>query len=581
MEQRAQVKKRPPTTLLTLPPEILSKILSCLVDENENKPDIQAVLRTCKHLHEIGLPISVSVFRNTRKSYSGSSTCSRVRNIRFIRYILVRKPWLAKHVKTVIIGRFSVYDAKYASFNHRGEGQDRVTNGELSIYREEIEFFLGQLPSGYTQSWCRQWLTDLKSGTSDAQFSLILLCCPNIRKLSYTEPEGTRHFGQLLRFVRNLVAMNIAIQTPGSEWGDGNHPQMAIPLSNVRDVFHETPNYKNGYKNFYLEAPDLLAFPRIRFYECILANGPDVAGKMFKTLPYRSSSVEEIVLHCSYLCPEAMAGMVGACKALKKFEFTFARLEISPDLMTPHDILEALLPHADTLEELYIHLEDNGDKDWDWFERPSKLYLGSGLHQLHNLKKLTVGMQALTGMLAFQPEVLDEIQGEIHGAIQGAIPEETEEELEDEIPPMPMEIEGAARIVESLPENLEHLLVRDCGVAIICQVEELLSVIEQGGRFKKLTDIRLIFNAWRMDMEVDGPEIEKLNSISTNVQLDIILQNDLGYIYDLGFSITEDDEYATERNIMSRINSGLVRDRYLESRGTVGEVDEIPPRLLD
>ncbi|CAH0046373.1 unnamed protein product [Clonostachys solani] len=557
MEQQAQVEKIPPTTLLTLPPEILSQIFSCLVDETEGKPDIQAILKTCKHLYEIALPISVSVFRNTVHSYSGSSSCSRVRNIRFLRYILVSKPWLAKHVKTVIIGRCSVYDDKYLGFNQRGEGHDAVTSDELAVYRHNIEFFLGQLPSGYTQSWYKQWLTDLRSGTSDSQFALILLSCPNIRTILYVEPEGTRHFGQLIRFIRNLVGINRSIQTPGSEWGDGNHPPMAIPLSNVRDVFHETPNYKNGYKTFYLEAPDILAFPRIRFYECILANGDSIAATMFKTLPLRSSSVEEIVLHCSYLCPDALAGMLGACKALKKFEFTYGRLEVSPDLMTPRDIFEALLPHADTLEELYIHLEENGDKDWEWVEYPSKLYLGPGLPQLRNLKKLTVGMQALTGMLAFQPETHDE---------------------DDQ---MPMEIEGAARIIHCLPENLENLLVRDCGVAILDQVEELLAAIERGGRFGKLTDIRLIFNAWKMDMEVDGPEIERLNSNSANVRLDVVLQNDLGYVYDLGFCITEDDDYAIERNIMSRINSRHVRDEYLESRGKVSDVDEIPPYLLD
>ncbi|CAG9945514.1 unnamed protein product [Clonostachys rosea f. rosea IK726] len=557
MQQQSKLATVPPTTLLTLPPEILSHILSCLVDEIEDTSDIQAVLRTCKRLYSIALPISVSVFRNAIRSYSGSSSCSRTRNIRFLRYILVQKPWLAKHVRTVIIGRCSVYDDKYIGFNRREKGSDTATDDEIDVYGHHIEFFLGQLPSNYTLRWYRQWLEDLKNGTSDSQFALLLLSCPNIRTLVYMEPEGTRHFGQLLRFARNLVAINVAIQTPGSEWGDGGHLPMAIPLSNVRDVFHETPNYKNGYMTFYLEAPDLLAFPRIRFYECILANGDSVAATMFKTLPRRSSSVEEIVLHCSYLCPDALAGMVGACRALKKFEFTYGRLVRSPDLMTPRDIIEALLPHADTLEELYIHLEDNGEKDWDWVESPEKLYLGPRLHQLRYLKKLTVGMQALTGMLAFQP-----------------VPHDDSEQ-------MPLEIEGARRIIECLPERLESLLVRDCGVAIVGQMEELLADIESGGRFKKLTDIRLLFNAWKMDMDADGPEITRLNRDFANVRLNMVLQNDLGYLYDLGFPITEDDEFVTERNVMSRVNSRHVRDEYLESRGTVSDEDEMPPHLFD
>ncbi|CAG9986369.1 unnamed protein product [Clonostachys byssicola] len=557
MEQQTEVVAVLPTTLLTLPREIIAHILSNLVDESEGKSDIQAVLRTCKVLYAVALPISVSVFRNTVKSYSGSSAASRTRNIQFLRYILIQKPWLAKNVRTVIIGRCSVYDDKYVGFNRRQKGYETMSDDELHVYGYHIEHIIGQLPSGYTLSWYKQWMADLKSGTSDSQFALILLSCTNIRTLVYMEPEGTRHVGQLLRFARNLLHINIAIQTPGSEWGDGNHPKMAIPLANVRDVFHETPNYKNGYMTFYLEAPDLLALPRLRFYECVLANGDYVAATMFKALPRRSSSVEEIVLHCSYLCPEALKGMVGACKALKKFEFTYGRLVTSPDLMTPRDIIEALLPHADTLEELYIHLEDNGEKDWDWVESPEKLYLGPRLHKLRFLKKLTVGMQALTGMLAFPPK-----------------PEDDSEQ-------MPLEIEGARTIVECLPERLESLLVRDCGVAIVDQMEELLAVIESGSRFEKLTDIRLVFNAWKMDMDVDGPEITRLNRDYANVRLNIVLQNDLAYLYDLGFLITEDDEYVTERNPMSRVNSRHVRDEYLESRGKVSNEFEMVPNIFD
>ncbi|CAH0018659.1 unnamed protein product [Clonostachys rhizophaga] len=538
--------------LLTLPPEIQAKIFSHLA-ASFGSSSIQPVLRTCKTLYEVALPISVSVFRNTVHSSKGHGPCSRIRNAQFLRYILVSKPWLAKHVNTVIFGRIANGSGEERrEYMEDGKPDPRMpTDEELVVYRQHIELVLGQLPSDYTKGWYNHWVKDLEKGTSDAQISLILLACPNIRTIMFEMSKHKSHFPRLLNLIRNLVDINTSIHTPGSEWGDGNHPDMVIPLSNVQDVFHETVNYVDGYSEFEMDGPDLFALPRLRFYECILARGNDTAERRFGDLLRRStsvSSVEDITLHCSAFTPGALKKMLRCCKALKKFEFTHHGYNIS-SLVMPRDILDAILPHADTLEELYINLEEDWDKGWNWHDCPGRLYMGTKLREMRVLKKLTVGMQALTGMLGAKPE------NHVSVARQ-----------------MPLQVEGAPRLVDCLPENLEYLKVHACGLGIVSQVADLISAVEEDSSFKKLTYISLLFNGWSTGKEVDESQV-RLICNAPGVHLDIGFQDKRRAIYDLGRDIVDGDGREPRAcNLTSRIHAQDFRQYYLETRGT----SEIP-----
>ncbi|VUC27622.1 unnamed protein product [Clonostachys rosea] len=221
----------------------------------------------------------------------------------------------------------------------------------------------------------------------------------------------------------------------------------------------------------------------------------------------------------------------------------------------PRDILDAVLPHAETLESLYLHMEEDCDKQWQWSDHPERLYMGIGLRQMYALKTLTICMQTLTGMLAY-------------------LPEDSDPNAES----MPLKIEGAARIVDCLPETLESLKIRECGMVILDQVVELIKAIEEG-RFKNLAYIGLLFNDWEMKQKIDHPEVKKqLVFSAANVRLEFSFQIESEYLFDLGqttpavFSASDGvrEQYADldqQRNIMSRIYAPHARRCYREVRG--------------
>ncbi|VUC28648.1 unnamed protein product [Clonostachys rosea] len=548
-EEEEQVRSNH-TTLLTLPPEIQTRIFSHLA-VSWGKPTIQAVLRTCKQLYKVALPVSVSIFRNTVNQSKGQGPCSTTRNAQFLRYILISKPWLAKNVRTVVFGRISSRDGQHRNEEDK-HNQPSIVNKEIAVYQQHIELILGQLPSGYIKRWGVEWVEDLKSGTSDAQAALILLACPNIHALLYEMPDQPRHFSQLLCFIHNLADISPSIRTP-------DHSKMIIPLSNVQDVFHETLDYDHGYSTFGMEAPEFFAFPRVRYYECILAHvWSDVAGK-FERLPRRSSSVEEIILHASYINKDTLDGMLGSCRALRKFEFSHFRLNRelgAPCLMMPRDIMDVILPHASTFESLYLNMEETWDKEWKWVGCPERLCMGTGLRQMCMLKSLAIGMQALTGMLGWDPDTPS-----------------------PDTPKMPLRVKGAPKIVDCLPESLECLKIHDCGMPILGQAAELIQVVEQGHGFKRLTYIGLLFNGWKMDPDTEIPEARKLSCNASDVCLDVAFREELHYLCDFGETVNEPE--GGQRNMTSRIYAPHIRKMYRETRGqpNLGWRDD--PELYD
>ncbi|CAI6101157.1 unnamed protein product [Clonostachys chloroleuca] len=457
--------------LLTLPSEIQTKIFSHLA-LSFGKPSIQAALRTCKQLYEIALPLTVKVFRNTVPWPGTHGPCSPARNIQFLRYILITKPCLAKHVKTVILGRFSTDHGGDADGKETAQGQENIGREELAVYQRYIQLRLGQLPSGDTASWCDSWVEDLGNGTSDAQIALILLACPNIRTL-YFEVSDSNHFVRLLRMVRDISARNDQPAEPGSG-RDGSHcPKISVPLSNLQEVFHEQGDFRERQQDFHIEASELFALPRLRVYEALGVQGTQSAASSFESLPLFASPVEEITLSNSF-CTWPISHILGSCKELKKFEFSWYKppwLE-APDLLMPVDIMNIVWFHRHTLDHLYLNLVEELDHRWDPDESDyERLYLGMRLREMRSLKTLVVGMQALTGMLASKP------RGHHN---------------------MPLKVEGAPRMVDCLPDNLEHITIHSCGEAILDQLQELVKSACHG-RHKKLNYICVLYDYWRVN----------------------------------------------------------------------------------
>ncbi|CAH0051319.1 unnamed protein product [Clonostachys solani] len=459
--------------LLTLPPEIQTKILSHLA-VSFGKSSIHAALKSCKQLYEIALPLTVKVFRNTVPYPGTHGPCSRARNIQFLRYILIFKPWLAEHVETVILGRFSTDHGGGADGEETAQGQESIDREELAIYQRYIQLRLGQLPSGDTASWCDSWVEDLGNRTSDAQVALILLACPNIRTL-YFEVSDSNHFIRLLRMVRDISNRNDQPGDPGSGRDGGHCPKMSVPLCNLQEVFHEQGDFRERQQDFHMEASELFALPRLRVYEALGVQGTQSAVASFESLPLRASPIEEISLTNSF-CTWPIFHILGSCKGLKKFEYSYYSppwLD-APSLLMPADIMDVVWFHRHTLEYLYLNLHEDSDHRWDPDESEyERLYLGMRFRQMRSLKTLIVGMQALTGMLASKPRYHHN---------------------------MPLKVEGAPRMVDCLPDNLERITIHSCGEAILDQLQELVKSACQG-RLKKLNYICVLYDYWRVNNE--------------------------------------------------------------------------------
>ncbi|CAG9988067.1 unnamed protein product [Clonostachys byssicola] len=543
-----------PASLLNIPTEIQTKIFLYLVTPFGPTSNIQAVLRTCRQLYEVALPVSVSVFRNTPSYPKDQGPCSRARNIKFLRLILINKPWLAKHVGTVIFGRFSTLEGQTKYPENWVNDPCPVSDYELGIFQHHIEYILGQLPT--TLEWSHQWTYDLQVGSSDAQVVLILLVCPNIRTLLYEMPRMSYHLGRLFNFTRIMANSSYYF---GSEWINKEYSEMTVPLRNLQDVYHEILD-EEVYQPFSNETSCLFGFPKLRFYECIGSQATYHAAEGFMEMEPRSSSVEEIVLHWSWSTAKFLQNMLGACRALKKLEFSHRSTSSSANMMMPRDILDAISPHANTFEHLYLNLEDNLDKKWDWTSQPERLYMGTGLRHMHALKRLTIGMQELTGMLASKPWNSDQIEATHQ---------------------VPLRVEGAPRIVDCLPDNLEYLMIHSCGgKPIIDQIQELVHAIAQGHRLNNLRYLGMIFHDWRSDFDEvtdyleEFPDFEKdmqIIEIQKGVRVDIGKQSITGYHHDLLSTFRESSDRPS--NIMSRIYAPNYRDLYLERR--------MNPRYMD
>jgi hypothetical protein len=201
-------------------------------------------------------------------------------------------------------------------------------------------------------------------------------------------------------------------------------------------------------------------------------------------------------------------------------------------------------------------MEETWDKEWKWIGCPERLYMGMGLRQMCTLKRLEIGMQALTGMLGWDPDTRNPVA-----------------------PKMPLRVKGAPKIANCLPESLECLKIHECGMPILDQAAELIRVVEQGHGFKRLTYIGLLFNGWKMDPDIDFPKARKLTCNASHVRLDIAFREELIYLCDLGETVRISD--TDQRNLTSRIYAPHIRKMYLETRGQPDLVLLDDPDLYD
>ncbi|VUC21275.1 unnamed protein product [Clonostachys rosea] len=441
-------------SLVDLPPEVLSEIFSFFV----GTPSIQAVLKTCRTLYDVALPLSVSIFRNTASPPGRGYICSPSRNAQFLRYILISKPSLPQHVKTVVLGNYSTLS--------RDRTSAISADSELAVCRQKMDSILDCISDEDLREWFAKWIADLEKGSNDAQISLILLVCPNIKTLLFE--ESLEKFGEPRHFTRLLKVLAHLFWVYARALNEGSGPK--IPLSNLQDVFHEASNNAHHRTAWYIRWPMLFALPRLRFYECHLPRGDTRTGAKLRDLQPRSSLVEEITLRFSRMHPSMLFELLNSCKALRKFEYITREAIVRPEDVAPPNLLESILLHSESLTELYINTEGDWDRGWRGVlndPMSTGKGLGIGLCNMVALRKLTVDMRCLTGMLAAGLE-------------------------EDSSTDTALELESSPRLIDCLPENLEYLKIHSCGAAIHDQASELLRAVEQG-RFMHLTQINFLF----------------------------------------------------------------------------------------
>ncbi|KAF4461862.1 f-box domain-containing [Fusarium albosuccineum] len=463
-------------SLLALPNEIQSRILFHLVPSSVKS--VHAVLYTCKHLYQIALPFSVHTYRNATAPISREFR-TRSRNLQFLHYITITKPELARHVRALVFGNFSTRD----SDDELEYEQVGPTDDEKPIYRGLVDKTFTAHESDEWEAWRQDWISDLEEGYEDAEVALLLVACKGLQQLCYGEPYHPRTF---LRVLRVAIKKNLESQKPR-----GSSPT-SLPLSCLDDVYHESEETKYGYLTYLEQTVLLFQLPSIRSYECILPNGGEGEEKSFEDILPRSSSVEEIILRRGAITAGVLRATIGACEALRSFEFLKHPTHMYDLDMMPSDLLGAILPHQKTLEYLHADFMDSWSKV-GWSEYPEKLFMGRELKQMTALKKLVTGMQALTGRLASKPEY----------------------DFGEDIV---IQVEGAPRLTECIPENLEHLEIHSCGSSIVPQVQELLDLCSTGKYYSQLKRVRLLFIAKHtkrseVKLECRGPSPPELDIV--------------------------------------------------------------------
>jgi hypothetical protein len=502
-------------SLLQLPPEILLNILSQVASPSSPSA-IQPVLYVCKQLYQVALPLSVRTYRNIESigNPGFGRLLSRTPNALFLRYILITKPELAGHVKQLTLGCFSVHP------NYPG-----LRKEEVEVYRGLIQEEASLSHIEGFKDYCLSLEADLLEGSVEAEVAVMLLTCKRLQIVCLEDPDDPEQLEHLFQILRKSHPLGEA------------EPHHALPLSCLTEFYHESQDEKFGYTGFSSLGALALTLPRLRSYECVMANGGDGSADDFLAISRRSSPVEEILLRKSCVTAETFESIVGACKALKVLEYTRGVYHMYDRELMPRDLLNTTLPHAKTLEHLHVNFEDDWDKG-SWVDEPEKIYMGVELQKMTQLKRLVVGMQPLTGLLARQPE-------EIFNA------------------ELPLEIEGAPKMAQCLPDSLVHLEIHGCGSAILGQVQDLLHLIETGARFQNLKRLRLLFNA----EDISAGEI-RLSCSSPRLTLETVLETKDNRTYNLAPSYYPPDHSMIISNICSRIFSEKLREQWLNIRGT-------------
>lgn len=496
--------------LLRIPQELQVRILSNLVTHDFQ--DILNTLCTCKKLHEIALPLSVSTFEvHTPHEPDNDDLSMRTRLFKFLRYITITQPGLASHVKTLVLERWLLdrYQEPIGSSGPTGE--------DMLVYKALIrKAVASHYDTANERNKVSRWTSDLQAGMPDAIFALLLVVCTGLKELCFPEPrvkDDRLDDGMLevVNYSHLQYVLRLATEKDPSVEGEPSHP---APLSLLERVYHEgVRGY--GYDNWLGHALPFLQLPRLRTYECLHGNILE-EGAMFPAfLAPSSSAVRNLVFRSSCISKNSLGIMLAAAKSLRSFEYMRGLSDNDSHYKAamPRDIIEAIQSHATGLEHLTLDLNDDTYRR-SWLDRPDRIFMGDKLRQMANLKSLVIGMLPLTGIIESEPNL-----SQLHA------PKETGQVFR--------KVQETRRLIECLPESLERLEILCCGTGIVGEAQELLDYISLGLQFKHLTFVRFVFN-----YETTDRRLVHLTCRSSSLRVETAYQTKGHRDFDLGQSWT-------------------------------------------
>lgn len=346
-------------------------ILHYLIPHSDS---VHAVAKTCTRLYHVALHLTVHTFRNLGVVHNlvpdreQSLNRAGSKTMRFIRYITITKPHLARHVKCLKIGRMQPMGQLILDNSEAPRGH------ELRIYQDLIDQTMTPDESDHWESWRSEWRAALAGLAEDAQVALLLVACPNIEQLFMAEAN----MPDLVQGVLGVAGRRSLRNTQG-------------PLQQLRELSLETNDTEFGFITWHTYETALL-IQSLRSFEVILARG-DRSNVYFAKVPGRSSNLEEIILRKSILTPLSLNALCAVPKGLRRFEYTNAAAFSRGVDIKPRHVINAMIPHAATLEYLHMDAED----DHDPWGSMKDLCMGVELKKLTALKHLAVGMRGLTG----------------------------------------------------------------------------------------------------------------------------------------------------------------------------------------
>ncbi|KDN68846.1 putative F-box domain-containing protein, partial [Colletotrichum sublineola] len=374
----------PAFPFLELPVEVQTDILQQLASLHHQS--MRAVLLTCKYLYQVALPLSVYTYENVTPKNMSQHAQKRSRNLDFLRYITITKPELAHNVRRISIIHVStnlIY--RLAPTNKRPLGP---ASDEMAVYTDMID---ASGLSSHIEDWeavREEWLRGLADGLVEQQIGLLLLACPKVKILKLGTPLSPRLLPRLIK----AAAKRAVISTSGAA------PETNRPLlDSLRGYFGE-PEAPKSLFHFFNIGKEFLQLPQLRSFTCASLSSSGPNGHLFseEANPPGCSNVQHMTLLNTNVTIEGLRNLIWACRGLKSFHWTPGDSSFSDMQIKLPDLVQALMPHRETLQHLHIDYEDRW-REMDWYCKRENFFIGTFLKEMISMKTLHIGMEAFMG----------------------------------------------------------------------------------------------------------------------------------------------------------------------------------------